>query len=146
MSSNTIEATTIGVADSGGLSATSVTVEVYDELAADHCNEPVMPGVLAEDATSAADGYNALTLKDTASNDAWLGAETANDADQLGPETMAESLAQKLAHLVNSVAVVEELSRNTREAAADDLARYQTILASAEQYRTRLVQAQSIRD
>ena len=41
MPSNTIEATTIGVADPGELSATAVTVEVYDALAADHCNEPV---------------------------------------------------------------------------------------------------------
>jgi len=38
------------------------------------------------------------------------------------------------------------LSRNAREAAANELARYQAVLASAEQYGARLVQAQSIRD
>ena len=146
MPSNTIEATTIGVADPGELSATSVTVKIYDELAADHCNEPVKRGVLAADATPAMEWYDALTPKDTASDEACLGAGTANDADQLDPQITAESLAEQLSHLVNSVAVVEELSRHAREAAANDLTRYEAVIAAAQQYGSRLDQAQSIRD
>ena len=108
MISNTIETAATGVADPGELSATSVTVEVYKEFAANQCDEPIVREVLAEDATPAADGYNAITLKDTASNEDCLGADTANDADELDPQIAAQSLAEQLSHLVNSVAIVEE--------------------------------------
>lgn len=58
----------------------------------------------------------------------------------------AASLAEELTRLIESVAAVEDLSNAAREAAATDLARYEAVLASVQQYRERLDQARTIRD
>ena len=58
----------------------------------------------------------------------------------------ADALAQQLARLIDSVAVVEELSRSAREAAAGDLSQYEALLQSSDQYRHSLDQASVIRD
>jgi len=71
-------------------------------------------------------------------------AETSGDGDA-APET-ASALAQKLEELVLSVGLVEELSRQAREAASCDLATYDALLASHLQYATQLEQACAIRD
>ena len=55
-----------------------------------------------------------------------------------------DALAAKLAHLVDSVTQVEDLSRRAREAAVDDLARYESLAASADQYGRGLEQARAI--
>jgi hypothetical protein len=55
-------------------------------------------------------------------------------------------LAAKLARLVESVTEVEELSRRARQAAVDDLARYESLAASVDQYSRGLEQARTICD
>jgi hypothetical protein len=62
------------------------------------------------------------------------------------PEIRPDDLAQQLDELVRSVGVVEELSRRAREAATNDLARYDALLGSQQQYADRLHQARSIAD
>ena len=54
--------------------------------------------------------------------------------DQSNMDDGPDALAAKLAHLVDSVTQVEDLSRRAREAAVDDLARYEALAASADQY------------
>src|SRR5207302_6759620 len=58
----------------------------------------------------------------------------------------ADMLAQQLDQLVHSVSVVEELSRRAREAATSDLALYDALEASQQQYAGRLAQAYAIRE
>jgi hypothetical protein len=62
------------------------------------------------------------------------------------PATTAEALSTQLDQLIRSVGIVEELSRRAREAAADDLTRYDALLASCEQYIQGREQACAIRD
>ncbi len=57
-----------------------------------------------------------------------------------------EELAGELDRLVQSVATVEELSQQARQAAADDYETYESLRLSAEQYRVGLEQASTIRD
>jgi hypothetical protein len=64
--------------------------------------------------------------------------------DQSNMDVGHDALAAKLAHLVDSVTQVEDLSRRAREAAVDDLARYEALAASADQYGRGLEQARSI--
>jgi len=61
-------------------------------------------------------------------------------------EDPADALAQQLVQLVHSVSIVEELSRRAREAARTDLALYEALHASQQQYVDRLAQATGIRD
>jgi hypothetical protein len=61
-------------------------------------------------------------------------------------EPAPDALAQQLEQLVRSVGVVEELSRRAREVATSDLARYDVLLVSRQQYAGRLEQASTIRD
>src|SRR5262249_46997195 len=74
------------------------------------------------------------------------------DAQVDQPDVVADSepapdaLAQQLEQLVRSVGVVEELSRRAREVATSDLARYDALLVSRQQYAGRLEQASTIRD
>ncbi len=58
----------------------------------------------------------------------------------------AEALAARLDHLVQSVTAVEELSRQARDAAADDFTKYETLVLSHQQYAERLEHACTIRD
>ncbi len=67
-------------------------------------------------------------------------------ADQATVDSSPDALAAQLAHLVESVSVVEELSRQAREAAASDLARYEALLASVDQYRRGVEQSGGLRD
>ena len=60
--------------------------------------------------------------------------------------TNPEDLAGQLDQLVRSVTAVEELSQRAREAAANDLARYEALLASSQQYGQYLDQACTLRD
>jgi hypothetical protein len=62
------------------------------------------------------------------------------------PNVTGDVLRQQLEQLVQSVSIVEELSRRARETAAGDLALYQALLASQQQYAERLDQACAIRD
>jgi hypothetical protein len=62
------------------------------------------------------------------------------------PEATADTLGRQLEQLVQSVGAVEELSRRARETAAGDLALYEALLASRQQYAERLDQARAIRD
>jgi hypothetical protein len=62
------------------------------------------------------------------------------------PANTAEALSTQLDQLVRSVGLIEELSRRARETAADDLARYDALLGSEEQYTRGLEQACTIRD
>jgi hypothetical protein len=66
--------------------------------------------------------------------------------DDRAPEHGADKLAQQLEQLVQSVSVVEDLSRRAREIASTDLARYDALLDSKQQYGTGLEQARAIRD
>src|SRR5690242_12389705 len=71
----------------------------------------------------------------------------AGDDSECGdPQEASETLAQKLAQLVHSVSIVEELSRCAREAAIGDLAVYDSLEASQQQYADGLEQARAIRD
>src|SRR5207244_9270201 len=56
------------------------------------------------------------------------------------------ALARQLEQIVESVSVVEELSRRAREVASTDLALYDALQASHQQYSERLGQACAIRD
>jgi hypothetical protein len=58
----------------------------------------------------------------------------------------ADALAQQLEQLVRTISVVEELSRRAREAATTDLALYEALHASQQQYVDRLAQATALRD
>jgi hypothetical protein len=69
-----------------------------------------------------------------------------DDGESGDPEEATEILAQQLAQLVHSVTVVEELSRRAREAATGDLAVYDSLEASQQQYADRLAQACAIRN
>jgi hypothetical protein len=84
---------------------------------------------------------NAVVVCDVASTDD-------SDAvhDKPSKDDTAEALAARLDHLVHSVTAVEELSRKAREAAADDFARYETLVQSYQQYAQRLGHAGAIRD
>ena len=62
------------------------------------------------------------------------------------PEVTGDTLARQLEQLVEYVAVVEELSRKARETATSDLALYQALLTSQQQYADRLEQAGTIRN
>jgi hypothetical protein len=61
-------------------------------------------------------------------------------------EITADTLGQQLEQLVQSVGVVEELSRQARGTATSDLARYDALAVSRQQYAERLDQACAIRD
>ncbi len=84
-------------------------------------------------------------------SDAVLASEVASaDNTEAGPdnpsnEDTAEALAARLDHLVHSVTAVEELSRQAREAAVGDFAKYETLVLSFQQYAERLEQAGAIR-
>ena len=62
------------------------------------------------------------------------------------PNLTGDVLGQQLEQLVQSVGIVEELSRRARDTAANDLARYEALLASQQQYAERLDLARGIRD
>ena len=68
-------------------------------------------------------------LSDAQAADADNGAAYAA-TDQSNMDVGPDALAAKLAHLVDSVTQVEDLSRRAREAAVDDLARYESLAAS----------------
>ena len=70
----------------------------------------------------------------------------ASGTDVNSQKQTPEDLAAHLAHLVASIADVEELSRRAREAAANDLAQYEALVASCTEYRAGLEQACAIRD
>ena len=75
------------------------------------------------------------------------GVSTVDDTDHTtAPEVRPVDVAQQLDELVRSVGVVEELSRRAREAATDDLARYDAVMASMQQYEDRMQQARTIAD
>lgn len=57
-----------------------------------------------------------------------------------------DSLSADLERLIESVSAVEELSRLAREAAVGDLAQYQALVASSEQYTAGLQQASTLED
>jgi hypothetical protein len=71
-------------------------------------------------------------------------ADTSEDDREQGPQV--DTLAQQLEQLVQSVSVVEDLSRRAREIASTDLARYDALLNSQQQYETGLDQARAIRN
>jgi hypothetical protein len=71
-------------------------------------------------------------------------AETTGDGATAGDVT--DRLAEQLEQLVQSVSAVEDLSRRAREIASTDLARYDALLNSQQQYDTGLEQARAIRD
>jgi hypothetical protein len=71
---------------------------------------------------------------------------SAAQTDQPIVGSAPDALAAQLSHLIESVAVVEDLSRQAREAAVGDLARYEVLVASAGQYGRSLEQARVIRD
>ncbi len=82
-------------------------------------------------------------LSDAQAADADGGAAHAA-TDQSNMDDGPDALSAKLAHLVDSVTQVEDLSRRAREAAVDDLARYESLAASADQYGRGLEQARAI--
>ena len=67
------------------------------------------------------------------------------DTDSVDTDA-TNSLARQLEQIVESVSVVEELSRRAREVASTDLALYDALQASQQQYSERLGQACAIRD
>ncbi|HET6316272.1 MAG TPA: hypothetical protein VFG86_07430, partial [Chloroflexota bacterium] len=71
-------------------------------------------------------------------------AEELSDSDE--HQNAADMLAQQLDQLVHSVSMVEELSRRARDAATTDLALYDALEASQQQYAGRLAEASAIRD
>ncbi len=85
----------------------------------------------------------------SASDDIWTASLDAQrgDPDVVGDsEPAPDALARQLEQLVQSVGVVEELSRRAREVATSDLAQYDALLVSWQQYGSRLEQASTIRD
>jgi hypothetical protein len=66
--------------------------------------------------------------------------------DKPSKDDTAEALATRLDHLVHSVTAVEELSRQARDAAADDFTKYEALVLSYQQYAERLEHASAIRD
>ncbi|MBV9600246.1 MAG: hypothetical protein JOZ87_25770 [Chloroflexi bacterium] len=61
-------------------------------------------------------------------------------------EPVHEGLSADLQRLIESVSAVEELSRLAREAAVGDLAQYQALVASSEQYTAGLQEASTLED
>ena len=76
----------------------------------------------------------------------WTPAAGENISADTSPEDTADLLARQLEQLVSSVAVVEDLSRRARDVATTDLALYDALIASQQQYAARVRQASTIRD
>jgi hypothetical protein len=66
--------------------------------------------------------------------------------DNPSRDDTAEALVARLDHLVHTVSAVEELSRQARDAAADDFTKYEALVLSYQQYVERLEHACAIRD
>jgi hypothetical protein len=126
MSSQITETSTIVASHYDAVSATAEPLEFSD-------------GTIALATTALPYGI----LSDAQAADADSGAAHAA-TDQSNMDVEPDALAAKLAHLVDSVTQVEDLSRRAREAAVDDLARYEALAASADQYGRGLEQARAI--
>jgi hypothetical protein len=103
--------------------ATAIVADALSD--ADACTDASPPNAIVADSSDIS-GVESTVLAD---------AEPAPDA-----------LARQLEQLVQSVGVVEDLSRRAREAAASDLAHYDALLVSRQQYASRLEEASTIRD
>jgi hypothetical protein len=121
-----------------------MSVEPFVDFPVESGQVPLDVALAIDGAVEAAvDDYDFATCDAETDPDHGLPHEPARDAD---PQISAEALATELSRLVDSVAVVEELSRNARESAATDLAQYETVLMSVQEYRRGLEQASAIRD
>jgi hypothetical protein len=104
--------------------------------------EPSADGdVTPEDVHAAVASGAALALSTEA-----VAATADGTFEEPDPEITTDMLGQQLAQLVQSVGVVEELSRQARETATGDLARYDALAVSRQQYAERLEHACAIRD
>jgi hypothetical protein len=137
MSLNPIDVITTNFAESYEDSATSPTIEPIASVADDSVVAPVIPEVT----TAVIDSEKVIPrVQADIATDTWDDGQTA----ELQPTP--DALAEQLARLIDSVALVEELSRSAREAAAGDPSRYEALLKSSLQYRHGLDQATVIRD
>lgn len=77
-----------------------------------------------------------------------LARDGASDDQKPDPDTQrtAEDLAGEMNRLVQSVAAIEELSKQARQAAATDYETYASVRQSADQYRAGFAEAAAIRD
>jgi hypothetical protein len=126
MSSQITETSTIVASHYDAVSATAESLEFSDDTIA-LATTALQYGILSDAQPGDAD------------TDAAHAATDQSDVDNA-----PHALSAKLAHLVDSVTEVEELSRRAREAAVDDLARYESLAASTDQYGRGLEQARAI--
>jgi len=126
--------------------ATAEPIASDGMLIVDACQDPPQ----ADGTTDAPDAVLPHTAEtETPTGNASTLAEPDVPAPQLNDVPMEgtpDALAAQLAHLIYSVGTVEELSRQAREAAVGDLARYEALVASSDQYRQGRDQAGAIRD
>src|SRR5690349_18687728 len=66
--------------------------------------------------------------------------------EQTEPPAESQDLSGHLVHLLESIAAVEELSRQAREAAVGDLAQYESLAMSHQDYAQGLCRAAEIRE
>ncbi len=137
--------------------AGTIEIEPTDALAVvvmtNVVESPAVP-TPTQDPESSNNGANSIVADESAIEVLEVGVDALAVIDSSGsdaspisaPGTTADLLSAQLDQLVRSVVVVEELSRRAREAAADDLARYDALLASREQYTRGLDHACTIRD
>ena len=126
MSSQIAEISTIVASHHDAVSATAESLGFSDDTIV--LATPVLPhGILSN--AQAGDADNGAAHPAT---------------DQSNVDSAPDALAAHLARLVDSVTQVEDLSRRAREAAVDDLARYESLAASADQYSRGLEQARTI--
>jgi hypothetical protein len=129
------------MAETGELTVSALAAEADDTIP-EHAHELVIIADAADE-TSTEQDVSSMCVAVPEEN---AGSTPCSDLNQSEPAATAASLAEELTRLIKSVAAVEDLSSAAREAAATDLARYEAVRASAQQYRERFDQACAIRD
>lgn len=138
-SSKQSETAVLDAADEPRDSTGEVSAELAAVAATEHASV-VTTGDLADARCDAAETTSTVGESEPSA----LRVEDSSDSGE--PQDTADVLAHQLEKLVQSVSVVEELSRRAREAATNDLALHDALEASGQQYAGRLAQACAIRD